>query len=433
MNRERQPIASYPVSNFEQIKQKVLNWVQPFSTFCFLDNHRYQMAPHNVECLLAAGCRRSIARSAGTALEDLQAFLEQKKSWVFGHLGYELGAETMGVQSARENKLEFPDLFFFEPEILIRLSTTELIIEGTDPDDVYTAILSQTINNQDKGMSVPDVRSCFNRETYLAVIRRLQEHIQRGDCYEINFCQEFFAENAEIDPLTVYNRLSQLSPNPFSAFYRVNDQWLLCASPERFIRKEGLRILSQPIKGTAKRAPDNEAADRENREQLYLSPKERSENVMVVDLVRNDLSMVCREGSVNVDELYGIYSFPQVHQMISSISGELNDNISFTDIIRACFPMGSMTGAPKKRVMQLIEQYEKSQRGIFSGAVGYIDPAGDFDFNVVIRSIMYNAAVGYLSFQAGSGITHYSEPGAEWEECLLKAAAIKKVLGINAG
>ncbi|MBL7747847.1 MAG: chorismate-binding protein, partial [Chitinophagaceae bacterium] len=161
---------------------------------------------------------------------------------------------------------------------------------------------------------------------------------------------------------------------------------------------------------------------------LFHSAKDRSENVMVVDLVRNDLAKICTEGTVKVDELYGIYSFPQVHQMISTVSGELKQGISFADIIKATFPMGSMTGAPKKRVMELIEQYEQTRRGIFSGAVGYIAPNGDFDFNVVIRSIMYNAATRYLSYQAGSGITFYSDPEMEWEECLMKAAAIRKVL-----
>ena len=158
------------------------------------------------------------------------------------------------------------------------------------------------------------------------------------------------------------------------------------------------------------------------------SKKYKSENVMVVDLVRNDVSQVSRAGSVIVEELFGIYSFPQVYQMISTIKGELKDETSFMDIIRACFPMGSMTGAPKKRVLELIDQYEKSNRGLFSGAVGYIAPGGDFDFNVVIRSILYNAQNRYLSFQVGSGITFYSDPLREWEECLLKAKAINTVL-----
>ncbi|MGZ8556814.1 MAG: chorismate-binding protein, partial [Chitinophagaceae bacterium] len=208
---------------------------------------------------------------------------------------------------------------------------------------------------------------------------------------------------------------------------RLNDKWLLCASPERFLKKEGNKILAQPIKGTSKRIQGDENKDEQKKSELFNSDKDRSENVMVVDLMRNDLSKICEEGTVKVDELFGIYSFPQVHQMISTISGVLKNNISFLDIVRATFPMGSMTGAPKKRVMEMIAKYEKSKRGIFSGAVGYISPSGDFDFNVIIRSIMYNSSSEYLSFQTGSGITFYSDPEKEWDECLLKAEAMKKV------
>ncbi|MBI5373238.1 MAG: anthranilate synthase component I family protein [Sphingobacteriales bacterium] len=407
----------------------MLNWAQAFSTFCFLDNHQYPAGPHAVECLLAAGVKRKLSLPAGGALQTLQSFLEEKKSWLFGHLGYDLKNETEALSSGHPDHILFPDLFFFEPEILVRLTADKLMIEAADPEAVYRAIQEQPEYPAVKTSGPLQIQSRFTREAYLKVIRELQQHILRGDCYEINFCQEFFAEQALIDPLLIYQKLSAESPNPFSAFYRVQDKWLICASPERFIKKTGHKILSQPIKGTAPRIPGNEKADREARQELYRSAKERAENVMVVDLVRNDLSRVCREGSVKVDELYGIYSFPQVYQMISTVSGELEAGTPFAGIIRAAFPMGSMTGAPKKRVMQLIEQYERTRRGIFSGAVGYINPGGDFDFNVVIRSILYNATNQYLSVPAGSAITHYSQAEAEWEECLLKVAAIKKVLG----
>jgi para-aminobenzoate synthetase component 1 len=240
---------------------------------------------------------------------------------------------------------------------------------------------------------------------------------------------EFFAEDVKLDPLYCYQSLTTISPNPFSAFYKVNNSYLLCASPERFLRKEENKLISQPIKGTIKRNTTDAADDELLKQQLYKSEKDRSENVMVVDLVRNDLSRVCKEGSVQVDELFGIYSFPQLYQMISTISGEVNETLSFTDVLCATFPMGSMTGAPKRKVMQLIEQYEQSRRGLFSGAVGYISPTDDFDFNVVIRSIFYNAATNYLSYMVGSGITYYSNAEQEYEECLLKADAIRKVLG----
>lgn len=187
------------------------------------------------------------------------------------------------------------------------------------------------------------------------------------------------------------------------------------------------------MKGTARRNLAHAAADEALKQKLYNSAKERSENVMIVDLMRNDLSQVCNEASVQVDELFGIYTFPQVHQMISTISGEIKEEISFTQLLKALFPMGSMTGAPKRRVMQLIDQYEEFSRGLFSGSVGYITPEGDFDFNVVIRSILYNAANGYVSCPVGSGITFYSDAEKEWEECLLKVEAIRQVLAGEVG
>ncbi len=419
----------FPVSDFGQIKEKVLNWVQPFSTFCLLDNHQYQLAPHAVECLVAAGARRSLSMPAGNALDALQHFQEEKKGWLFGHLGYDLKNETGTLQSFHTDRIGFPDLFFFEPEILLRLNSEQLVIDADDPEAVYQAICATTVPAPSLITKNIAIQQVFSRDEYINVIEALQRHIRRGDCYEINFCQEFFAENAGINPLEVYQALSKVSPNPFSAFYRVRDRWLICASPERFLKKTGNQLLSQPIKGTSRRVPGDPAEDVRAREALFNSAKDRSENVMVVDLVRNDLSRVCKDGSVKVNELYGIYSFPQVHQMISTVSGELNEGISLSQVLKATFPMGSMTGAPKKRVMQLIEQYEKSRRGIFSGALGYIDPQGDFDFNVVIRSIMYNQQDDCISFQAGSGITHYSEAAAEWDECGLKAAAIIQVLG----
>jgi len=273
-----------------------------------------------------------------------------------------------------------------------------------------------------------EFESRFTREEYLATVVALQGHILRGDCYEVNFCQEFFSRDAVIDPQSAWFSLSAASPNPFAAYYRVGSSYLLCASPERFLKKTGARLISQPIKGTAPRMLLDQEADLRQHEWLYNSPKDRSENVMVVDLVRNDLSRVCVPGSVGVEELFGIYPFPQVHQMISSVTGELLPGTDWTEAIRACFPMGSMTGAPKNRVVELIDRYERSRRGIFSGAVGYVTPERNFDFNVVIRSLMYNSDTQYLSYQVGSGITFYSDPAAEYEECLVKARGLIKAL-----
>ncbi len=386
-----------------------------------------------MECLLAAGVKRQLKTDAGNALNQLQQFIDNRSDqpgltgWLFGHLSYDLKNEIEELSSANPDKIQFPDLFFFEPEIVIRLAANEIIITANDPEAVFAAV-QNTIRQPIISVSPVIIQNRLSKQQYISIINKLKQHILRGDCYEINFCQEFFAEHASINPVDVYKKLSTLSPNPFSALYKINNRWLLCASPERFIKKQGNKILSQPIKGTSKRVVNNNKEDELNKTELFNSPKDRSENVMVVDLVRNDLAKVCEEGTVQVDELYGVYSFPQVHQMISTISGELKKDILFTEIIRSTFPMGSMTGAPKLKVMKLIEEYEQTKRGIFSGAVGYISPNGDFDFNVVIRSIMYNAESKYLSFQAGSGITFYSNPENEWEECLMKVEAMKKVL-----
>lgn len=409
--------------DFRSIKAKVLNWVRPFNTFCFLDNHQYQISPHSQECLLGAGVVRDIVASEPSALRELN----NSGHWWMGHLAYELPLGHLDRPSEKPDRIGFPQLYFFQPEILIRLRPGEISIEAENPDEVYQQIIEAdelvTVDNPSL-----EIKARMTREEYLEVIRKLQAHILRGDCYEINYCQEFYAENAVIDPLTVYQKLSEISPNPFSGLYRMDDRWLICASPERFIRKQGEKILSQPIKGTARRAKDKQT-DKELKRQLHDSEKDRAENVMVVDLVRNDLARICREGTVKVEELFGIYAFPQVYQMISTISGELSPQARFSEIIEAVFPMGSMTGAPKKRVMELIDQYELTGRGIFSGALGYIDPKNDFDFNVVIRSILYQSSTKYLSFLTGSGITFYSNPEQEWDECQVKAEGILRALG----
>ena len=409
----------------------MLNWADRFNTFCFLDNHQYKSRLHTVECVLAAGAANFLMADTGNALEKLQEFISADRRWLFGHLGYDLKNEIENVHSSNLDKVQFPDLYFFQPEILIKFDGKQMFIKSSNRDagEIYDEILRAG----DPSPVIPgpiNIQSRIGKQEYISIIQKLKRNILRGDCYEINFCQEFFAEDVIIDPVDVYKKLSAVSPNPFSGFYKLANKYLLCASPERFLKKKGNKLISQPIKGTSKRDRDK-VEDDEFKEELRQSAKDRSENVMVVDLIRNDLSKICLEGTVKVDELYGVYSFPQVHQMISTISGELKPDISFREIIKATFPMGSMTGAPKKRVLELIEQYEKTKRGIFSGAIGYITPEGDFDFNVVIRSIMYNANNSYLSFQTGSGITFYSEADKEWEECLLKAEAIREVLVHN--
>lgn len=400
----------------------MLNWSQQFNIFCFLDNCRYPAGTY--ECLLGVGAA-AFAQSGQHGLQAIDE-LVAKKTWLFGHLSYELKDLLYGFSAGKPDPVGFPLFYFFVPQTVLYIRDSILYIESTDADAVYNS-LQQATPAPSPAPAVPEIRQQLSRQQYIGLIQRLQQHILQGDCYEINFCQAFDAAGVSLNPVHTFQHLVQLSPNPFAALYRLNQQYLICASPERFLARRGTEVISQPIKGTAKRGQDP-GSDEALKRGLLESDKEKAENVMVVDLVRNDLSRICREGSVQVRELYGIYTFPQVHQMISTVTGELRPDIRFSDIVRATFPMGSMTGAPKHRVLQLIDRYEPSARGIFSGSVGFITPGGDFDFNVVIRSIMYNAADRYLSYQVGSGITFYSEAGREWEECLLKGAAIKKVL-----
>ena len=376
--------------------------------------------------MLGAGSRASIACDAGNAFETLKHFHEKQPGWLMGHLGYGLKNENEKLVSTHPEQIGFRDMQFFIPEIVIRLKNNILEIIADDPQGIFSAI-SDVVCPIELQTHIA-IKEHTSKEDYLAVIKKLQEHILLGDCYELNYCQEFYANDACIDAVSVYKKLTTISPNPFSALYRQQDSYCICASPERYLKKEGSHLISQPIKGTARRDLTNMLKDNNLKNDLLHSNKERSENVMVVDLVRNDLSRVCKEGTVQVDELFGVYSFPQVHQLISTVSGELRNDLHWVDAIKATFPMGSMTGAPKKRVMELIEKYEETARGLFSGAIGYISPEGDFDFNVVIRSIFYNKTKKYLSFQTGSAITFYSDPVAEYEECLLKAESIRSIL-----
>jgi para-aminobenzoate synthetase component 1 len=319
------------------------------------------------------------------------------------------------------------DLYFFAPLHIIIIKGNGLEVIADDPQTVFDGIETQIPNFDDQLPSVK-IQSLFNKAEYLDTVRKIQSHISRGDIYVTNFCQEFFAENAAIDPLAVFLKLNEISPNPFSAFFKCRDNYILCASPERFLAKRSNKLISQPIKGTAKRG-ETVAEDESIKQELRNHAKEIQENVMIVDLVRNDLTRSAKQGTVKTEELFGIYTFNQVHQMISTVVCELQEGRTAIQAIKNAFPMGSMTGAPKISAMQLMEQHERSKRGIYSGAVGYFSPDDDFDFNVVIRTLLYNKKNKYLSFHTGSAITFHADAEKEYEECLLKGQAILEVLG----
>lgn len=424
--------AEFAITDLQKLKIKMLNWANRFSIFCLLDNQQYDFEKPAFECLLGVGIKRAVTTDAGTAFESLKSFYGKGGSYLFGHFGYDLKNETEQLTSGHVDSIGFPDLFFFEPEIVLQLSTNSLVIYAeSSPEEIFEAIQSTSGQIGQPATGKVVVQSRFNKQEYIETVEQLKAHILRGDCYEVNFCQEFFASDVSMDAVAVYMALSKTSPNPFSALYKLHDKFCICASPERYLKKNGHTIISQPIKGTSARNTENNAEDHINLQRLMHSEKEKSENTMVVDLVRNDLSRVCRKGSVKVTALHKVFSFPQVHQMISTITGEVSHDVHWVDIVKATFPMGSMTGAPKKRVMELIEKYERTKRGLFSGAIGYITPSGDFDFNVVIRSLLYNQDAAYLSYQAGSAITFKSNAAEEYAECLLKVQAINTIFTQN--
>jgi para-aminobenzoate synthetase component 1 len=347
----------------------------------------------------------------------------------FGHFSYELKCEVENLPADPHQLSGFSASCFFTPEHLLKLATAPGSVAEAGPA-TFDLILRTAPALPGPPTEKITIQAKTSREEYLRQSKKLLEHIHRGDIYEINYCIGFYAENVKLDPPSLFLRLNELGGAPFSALYRNRDSWLICASPERFLAKKGTRIFSQPIKGTRPRGATAEE-DRAQALSLASDPKEQSENVMIVDLVRNDLSKIARRGTVKVDELFGIHSFRTVHQMISTVSAELRDDISAAKAIRAAFPMGSMTGAPKLRAMELAAEAEQMPRGLYSGAVGYFTPDGDFDFNVVIRSILYNAATGYLSFMVGSALTAAADPEKEYEECLVKARALFRALGVK--
>ena len=426
--------ASFQLNAYPQFQQQCLLWAQQYELVCFLDSNEDQSNPYG-QCaaLLAVGQEKElVCWETQGAFEKLKNFYQLTQDWLFGFLSYDLKNDVEALNSRHKAKIALPELHFFKPEIVFEfLDKNEVLLhsETIAPEELFNIIVEMELP---KEQVIPpqaiQLQPKIAKEKYLDTVRKIREHIIEGDIYEMNFCQEFYA-NATVYPLHLFEQLNQLSKSPFAAFYKRKDQYLLCASPERFLRKIGDKVISEPIKGTIKRG-NSIAEDQALKQVLYESEKDRAENVMIVDLVRNDLARSCLPGTVKVEELFGIYTFEQVHHMISRITGQLKPSVHFIDLIKNAFPMGSMTGAPKVMSMELIEKYERTKRGLYSGAVGYIRPNGDFDFNVVIRSILYNAKDSYLSFQVGGAIVYDSVPEQEYEECLLKAKGLLKALGI---
>ncbi|MEM8764583.1 MAG: anthranilate synthase component I family protein [Bacteroidota bacterium] len=408
-------------------------WGHRFDHSMWLDSNGHVDAYSNFEATLAVAEQTGRSQLTFHSLDEVQDFMDKEQDWLFGFISYDVKNQLEPLVSEHPDHVGFPLIGFFVPDKIIQMKGNDITFLyrndvkddlQDDFDALKTFVLQET---RDSSTEIARIRMRIHKEAYFRKVSSLLNHIHKGDIYEANFCQEFYAENTGINPVQTFERLNTISKAPFSALLRWKGKHLLCASPERYLKKEAHTVLSQPIKGTAPRG-SNVSEDKEIAKALKQDPKERSENIMITDLVRNDLSKGALRGSVSVEELCEVYSFEQVHQMISTVKAEVADTKKATDLIRDTFPMGSMTGAPKISAMKLIEQHEVTRRGLYSGTVGYFKPNGDFDFNVVIRSILYNAETQYVSFSVGSAITAKSNPEKEYQECLLKAKAMRKVL-----
>lgn len=429
------PRIQIPINTSSGFEDQLKRYASLFPDCCILDSGSGSAYTYpgtaRYECVVAFKAREKQTAPAGKAFDTLLEFHRKHGDWLFGHLGYDLKNETENLSSENPANEQFPDLSFFIPQwLFIRRSGTWTAHinprHREELNDLLKKIQSFTVRAEQNPAA--RVQPRISKSQYVRRVLSLKHHIQIGDIYEANFCQDFTGNVRLTNPYRLYSELRSRAATPFGGFYRCDSQYLMCASPERFLRKTGEDIISQPMKGTAKRGSDPEE-DNARKKALYEDEKERAENVMIVDLVRNDLSRTAARQSVKVNELFGIYTFPGVHQMISTVSSKVKKGVPFTDVLKYAFPPGSMTGAPKIKAMKLIEKYEGFKRGLYSGSLGYITPDADFDFNVVIRSILYDADHELISFPVGGAITDLCDPDKEYEESLLKAEMMLKVLG----
>ena len=429
----RRSVFSFSIDDIGMFKKRALSFFAREDELFYLDSNE-SVDPYSYsKCIIGVGRKAVLSCSVGDAFDQLEVFQKKHQDWMFGFLGYDLKNELEDLKSSHRDHCGFPDLCFVVPEQVFKISGDTLDVHSfhshAEISALFEKISKHSLDNHiesPKTYASPIIAG-DSKEDYLRKAQHFLDHIQRGDIYEANFCTQFTASCVQLDSLRAFQDLNSISEPPFAAYIKCGDYRVISASPERYLKKMGDKLISQPIKGTSRRSANVEE-DLVLKKNLFTDRKERSENVMIVDLVRNDLSKVAVKGSVQVDELYGIYTFKQVHHMISTVSAQLTKNISAIDAIKATFPMGSMTGAPKVSAMKIIENTENFKRGLYSGAIGYFEPNGDFDFNVVIRTILYNKKTQNLSFAVGSAITITAQPEKEYEECFLKAKALFEIL-----
>ncbi len=418
--------------DYSDLRLRMLGLAQNFETCFFYDSnaevqHFLPIQYHSYDFIMALGCKTHVKCNKGSVFEDVTTYQNKHRTWLFGFLAYDLKNETEVLTSENTDFLELPDFCFIEPEVVITVKLHQMKIytlsDTYNATKIYEELLNSRIKEKPIAPRNAPIKQLTSKLQYEQVFNQIQKEIRYGNIYEINYCMAFQTELLHNSWEHLYIELNKVSQAPFSGFVKVQQAVIVCASPERFLKKEGKKLVSQPIKGTRKRAHKTEE-DKRLKEELRNNPKEQSENVMITDLVRNDLSKHAERNTVQVEELFGVYSFKQVHQMISTVTAQLASTENYFKALKDAFPMGSMTGAPKVKAMQLIEEFEQMKRGLYSGAMGYINPECNYDFNVLIRSVIINAQSRKAQFCVGSAITAAAHCNEEYDECLTKARAM---------
>ena len=423
MNRKEKV---FKVENINDFKDKLLFFSKSKENVILLDSNSKK---NDYEFIFSYG-KISELKSFDNSLDKLDNYIKQVDDWIFGFVSYDLKDEIEGFSSKNLKYFDVPNLSFFQTSTIWVFDGFELkalYFDEIELFDVWNEINKIHIGYGIKSNPNVELKGRLSREEYIKKIKNIKKRIKMGDTDELNFCFDFFNDNTKINPENTFKKLNKLTESPMSVYYEDHHLHVLSSSPERFIKRNKKTIISQPIKGTKKRGKNID-------EDVFLvnslknSIKEKSENHMIVDLVRNDFSRIAKKGSVKVTELSKINTYKNIHQMVSTIEAQIENDMFFSTILKSTFPMGSMTGAPKIKTMKIIDELEETSRGIYSGAIGYIDPNKNFDFNVVIRTIIYDDKLSKISVNVGSGITFKSDPKDEYEECLTKIDALKKSL-----
>ncbi|KZL92114.1 aminodeoxychorismate synthase component I [Clostridium magnum] len=381
----------------------------------------------------------------GEPFEELNKLIDRYKienrtelpyvAGAMGYFSYDLGRTIEELPVIAKEEVKIPDcyFYFYDNAVIVDnlkkrtyITALGILKSGEDSiDEIKHRILrGNKVQYNEIDKSNTEFISNFGKDEYIETVEKFRQFIRSGDIYIANLTQRFCCET-EKDPYDVYRNLRHINPAPFAAFMNVEDFSIVCSSPERFLEVRNNIVQTRPIKGTRPRGKNREE-DLKNRQELIDSEKDKSELLMIVDLERNDLSKVCKPYSVKVTELFKLEEYSTVFHLVSTVIGELKDEYTAVDCVKACFPGGSITGAPKVRSMEVIEQLEPTRRNIYTGCIGYLGFDGNADLNIVIRTILMKDGNAYLG--VGGGITWESIKEDEYVETLDKARALMRVL-----